>query len=680
MQYRPDIDGLRAIAVIAVLLYHAHIPFFQGGYVGVDVFFVISGFLISKLIYQERSKGKFSFVLFYERRARRILPPLFLVMIFCIPLAWRLMLPAEYEQFSNSLVATSLFSSNLLFWRESGYFDGAAELKPLLHTWSLAIEEQYYIFFPAIFIGLLKFGKKFAFFVVFIGFLLSFSLGVFLSEIKPTASFYLLPTRAWELLLGVLLALATINAKFGGRYPLWLKKNLGVIGIVLIVFSIVSFDAQTVMPGFATLLPTLGAALIIGFPIEKSLLFRFLSSKYMVALGLVSYGWYLWHQPLFAFARISSVYEPSPYAYALLMLISLVLAMISYRYIENPIRRDVKGGNKIFFWTSIGLISASLIAVGLVGKSVREVDSGFRDLITWDSLGHRLSAEIEPCTEEMGLDQTSYSLCVFGALDSDKTLAFIGDSHYQAISFALQDFSLFEGFKIISVKTNNCGMIPTLALTPVNQDTIKECKTDWLRVEKVLAETADSIFFINRWTFKLYPIPDHIEMLNYVNSYGIVEKSNGYRESVVVMDNGTASNTKASKIAAMEEFFLSLTRFEIPIYLLTPIPEMGWDIARANYLHFLETGDRLPELSISKKEYLDRNALILEFFDTIDSKSKLINTLPVHEIFCSGGDGSKCYAQNSESVFYLDDDHLSETGAAKIVQVIQKILFSEGLK
>ena len=200
MKYRTEIDGLRALAVVPVILFHAGFELFSGGFVGVDIFFVISGYLITSLLIEDIEKDRFSILSFYERRARRILPALFLVMLVCIPLAWTWMLPSQMQEFSHSLIAVCLFVSNILFWRETGYFGAAAEEKPLLHTWSLAVEEQYYVFFPLFLFFFWRFGKSNVFWLVVILTACSLALSEWAWRNAAMANFYLAPTRAWEAL------------------------------------------------------------------------------------------------------------------------------------------------------------------------------------------------------------------------------------------------------------------------------------------------------------------------------------------------------------------------------------------------------------------------------------------------------------------------------------------------
>ena len=259
MKYRAEIDGLRALAVLPVILFHAGFEWFGGGFVGVDVFFVISGYLITTIILSEMAEDKFSIINFYERRARRILPALFFVMAACLPFAWMWLTPSLLKDFGQSLIAVSTFSSNILFWQESGYFDTAAELKPLLHTWSLAVEEQYYILFPIFLILTWRLGLKWILILLSIVFLVSLGVAQWGAYNKPFAAFFLLPTRGWELLIGVF-------AGFYLKYNAHLKSHtvnqmLSLLGFGMIAYSIIAFDKTTPFPSLYALIPTIGTGL-----------------------------------------------------------------------------------------------------------------------------------------------------------------------------------------------------------------------------------------------------------------------------------------------------------------------------------------------------------------------------------------------------------------------------------
>jgi peptidoglycan/LPS O-acetylase OafA/YrhL len=365
LDYRREIDGLRALAVLPVMLFHASFETFSGGFVGVDVFFVISGYLITTIILAELDYGKFSIVNFYERRALRILPTLFLVVLVCIPFAWFLMLPSNMKEFSSSLVAVSLFASNILFWRESGYFDTAVEIKPLLHTWSLAVEEQFYLLFPIFIILFWRLGKHLILVTLGMVFFASLALSHWGSYAKPAATFYLLPTRGWELLIGVFAAfyLSKVNRKVFSKVA---SEFGGWLGVALILYAVFAYSKATPFPSLYALVPTIGAVLIILFATQQTTVGKFLGNKVFVCLGLISYSAYLWHQPLFAFARLKSLMEPSVYVFLVLLVLTLILAYFSWKFVEVPFRTKNRFKRKQIF---ILTLSATflLMVFGLSG-------------------------------------------------------------------------------------------------------------------------------------------------------------------------------------------------------------------------------------------------------------------------------------------------------------------------
>ncbi len=365
MEYRREIDGLRAVAVLPVILFHAGVELFSGGFVGVDVFFVISGYLITSIILKEQQTGTFSLVRFYERRARRILPALFLVVIACIPFAWIWLLPEDLKSFGKSLIAVPTFTSNILFARESDYFTPLAELKPLLHTWSLAVEEQFYVFFPILLILAHKWRTvSNGVLIAAIG-IISLCLAQWGLSTNPKIAFYFLPTRAWELMIGALIAVYVLrpNAKKVASNEL-----LGALGLVLILVSVFAFTEATPFPGLYALIPTIGTGLIILFAQADTFVGRLLATRAFVGLGLISYSAYLWHHPLFAFARHRSLDAPALDLMLGLAALSIFLAYISWRYVERPFRDKKKFSQRQIFILS-GASSAALILVGVIISS-----------------------------------------------------------------------------------------------------------------------------------------------------------------------------------------------------------------------------------------------------------------------------------------------------------------------
>lgn len=371
MKYRAEIDGLRALAVLPVILFHAGFETFGGGFVGVDVFFVISGYLITTIILVDLEQGQFSLLTFYERRIRRIVPALFLVMLACIPFAWFWLLPGDMKDFSQSLVAVSVFASNILFWQESGYFDTAADLKPLLHTWSLGVEEQFYVLYPLLLMCLWYLGKRW-FAAVLLGlFFVSLTAAQWASNAMPSAGFYLLPTRGWELLLGAFAALYLARADRAGLSAR-LSELAGCLGVILILFAVFVFSDNTPFPGLYALVPTVGTLLVILFASQQTVVGQLLGSRMLVGIGLISCSAYLWHQPLFAFARHRSLTEPGHLLFALLSVAALALAYLSWRFVELPFRNRANLSRKqVFLWAALG--SGFVISVGLLGHLTQGV-------------------------------------------------------------------------------------------------------------------------------------------------------------------------------------------------------------------------------------------------------------------------------------------------------------------
>jgi peptidoglycan/LPS O-acetylase OafA/YrhL len=361
MQYRPEIDGLRAVAVLPVILFHAGLSVFSGGFVGVDVFFVISGYLITTILHDELGRGSFSILNFYERRARRLLPALFFVLLVCLPLAWWLLLPGDLQAFGQSLLAVTVFSSNLLFWRTSDYFDGASELKPLLHTWSLAVEEHFYVLFPLLLAFVWRWRRVVVLSILVALTLASLALAQHLADLRPAANFYLLPSRAWELLAGALAAMA-LAAGWPQRAPVLAARAASWAGLALLVLSMVVISKDTPFPSLWTLLPVGGAVLLVLFARQDQGVGRWLSVAPLVKIGLISYSAYLWHQPLFAFARHANGDEPLPIVFAGLTAFTLLLAYFTWRFVEAPFRDRRRFSRRFIFTASV---SGSLVLAGV---------------------------------------------------------------------------------------------------------------------------------------------------------------------------------------------------------------------------------------------------------------------------------------------------------------------------
>ncbi|MDC3395989.1 acyltransferase, partial [Candidatus Pelagibacter sp.] len=368
LTYRPEIDGLRAIAVGAVILYHAQITIFghqpfKGGFIGVDIFFVISGYLITSIILKELvSTGSFSFKHFYERRIRRILPVLLFVMLVSLPIAWMYLLPVNLLEFSKSILYSLGFSSNFYF-HYSGLEYSVDRLRhPFLHTWSLSVEEQYYIIFPIVLLIAFKYFKKYLIHILIFGFIISLGLADWSSRNYPSASFYFLHTRMWELLAGSIIAYFEITIGHRSQNKI-LNFILPFIGLILIGHSIIFFNDEMYHPSFYTSSPIIGVCLVIWFSNKDELFTKILSTRLFVGIGLISYSLYLWHYPIFVFAAKLNISEGNIFIKLLMSVFILILSTVSYYFIEKPFRGTKIKFKKVFVILFLKLLLVLSISV-----------------------------------------------------------------------------------------------------------------------------------------------------------------------------------------------------------------------------------------------------------------------------------------------------------------------------
>jgi peptidoglycan/LPS O-acetylase OafA/YrhL len=458
MRYRAEIDGLRSVAVLPVILFHAGFDQFSGGFIGVDVFFVVSGFLITSILIEDLEQGRFSLLTFYERRARRILPALFFVMACCLPFAWVYMLPNQLHEFFKSVVATSLFSSNVLFWLETGYFSAAAEEKPLLHTWSLAVEEQYYIFFPILLAILWRWGLRATVWTVALLTLASLAAAELMTGRSPAAGFFLIPTRAWELFAGSLAAFLVHRKGVMGN------QVLSLSGLVAIAASVVLYDKTTPFPSIYAILPVAGTVTVLICADGSTWAGRALSQRPMVALGLISYSAYLWHQPLFAFARLRVPGHPDLWTMMALAVLSLVLAAATWRLVEQPFRvRQVFVG-----WRlprpelALGVAGlAAFAGIGVWGYSGK----GFADRFDRPEFVREgqfaLANEyngycLYPPARSGVIREGPEALCPLGAPDEEPRVLIFGDSLAGQWEPMWDNLGRTHGFALHSLTTNWC--------------------------------------------------------------------------------------------------------------------------------------------------------------------------------------------------------------------------------
>lgn len=452
MNYRAEIDGLRAIAVTSVILYHAGIAVVPGGFAGVDIFFVISGFLITTLILKDQANGSFSLFTFYERRARRILPALFVVLLATIVVGYSWMTYWDYSDFLRSAAAAALFLSNVHFWEHTSYFALAAEEQPLLHTWSLAVEEQFYLLFPLLL--MLRIRRRILVWTVGTMFFASLALAQWGAVNEPEVNFFFTPSRVWELLAGALCAFWQFSRRPKPR------GLLAATGLAMIAFSLLVYTTSVPFPSVYTLVPVVGTSLVLLFAHPGTRAQVILSRAPLIGLGLISYSAYLWHQPLFVFARMWAGVPLTAVQIMMLIIMIFALAYITWRWVEQPLRKGV------YFWVRA---RHHVFALTLAGMS------GFVMLFfTLDNRGHYL-ANLSPqqlqylpylqyeaklrdgerrlsnnCTLQIDED---FELCLQLSTDRPNVLL-IGDSHASHFADALK--KTYPEVNLVQSTTSGC--------------------------------------------------------------------------------------------------------------------------------------------------------------------------------------------------------------------------------
>jgi peptidoglycan/LPS O-acetylase OafA/YrhL len=638
MNYRAEIDGLRAVAIISVILSHAGLVHFRGGFVGVDVFFVISGYLITTIILSEKERGTFSLVNFYERRARRILPALFLVMFVSLPFAWLWLMPSDMKDFSKSLVAVSTFASNILFWRETGYWGAANELKPLLHTWSLAVEEQYYVLFPLFLMLMWRFHKRWILSSFMVLAVISLVVAQWGAYNKPAANFFLLPTRGWELAIGASIAFYFLYRKQTIRTLLSHKsvdEVLGLVGLLMIGYAVYSFDETVPFPSFYALLPTIGAGLIILFSSPRTLVGRLLGTKLLVGTGLISYSAYLWHQPIFAFARHRSLTAPSEILFSALAVLTFPLAYLSWRYIERPFRnKGVVSRKATFSFAMIG--SVVFIAIGLVGH----ISGGFNGRPTKSGL--TLQSIEEKRKVNYGLSKIcegSFTLSPDCRTSDEPEILIWGDSH--AMHLVQGIMASNPDAKIIQMTKSVCG--PFFDVAPV---ALPDYPASWAR---------GCLEFSGK-------VHEWLKANNTVKYVVISSPFNQYLSKGAALLFRSGDLVDANIDLAAKEFKKTLGELEsmgITPIVFSPPPANGVDIgrclARAEFL-----GLNLDKCNFRLDELIQDRLDSYNFIETIKENYRVVR---LDNIIC---DSSLCKTHFGSTFIYRDGGHLSHEGSATL--------------
>ena len=624
MKYRPEIDGLRALAVLAVIMFHAEFKWFSGGFIGVDVFFVISGYLITTILINDLENQRFSVTGFYERRARRILPALFFVTLICIPFAWFWMLPSQMMNFSQSLVAVSLFLSNIFFWTQSGYFAPSADAMLMLHTWSLAVEEQYYVVFPVFLLLAWRLGRRWVVGLIVIIALIS----LLLSEIgwrrDAVANFYLPHARIWELLAGSIAAF--VVRQYGVQ-----RNNLAALsGLLAIITCAFVYDDQTPIPSVYALAPVLGTVGVIVFADAQTWVARLLGTRVLVGLGLISYSAYLWHQPVFAFARIRIDESPSVWLYLGLIVLSLGLAVLSWRFVETPFRRPRKLiRHRLTLFSMCAAATALFTVFGVLGSQTQ----GFVTL----SQKQRDLAELERRVEiNYGMSpdcEWAFNLSPNCETSNAPELLLWGDSYAM---------HLYQG-----IAASKPGMA-------FKQHTISSCSpilglAGWNPIEGRGFDWVKNCIGFNNAVYEWLQASESVEFVILSSPFDWVES-----EKIINADGEVLDINPEFLDQQFSATIQKIRALGVGVVLVSPTPRSGSDIGKC----------------LSRKFHHSRNGSCGFDYPNDQHSDDFVRGLEQHvPVYWLQDDicvGRACVAEMNGVMIYRDSGHLSKEGSAHL--------------
>ncbi len=651
MKYRKELDGLRALAVLAVIIYHAKltylgIPIIKGGFFGVDIFFVLSGYLITSIITNKMDEKCFSILDFYWRRAKRIVPALLFMLFVTSILSYLLLLPDELISYTDSLKSALYFGSNHFFLNQDSYVAEASIYKLLLHTWSLSVEWQFYVIYPIIIAFIYRFFKQYTFNILILLGLLSLQFSQLLVTRNPDMAFYLLPSRAWELIFGGLLTFFNRDLIFSNRNINFQRiiNLLPSIGIYMIVYSLIFIGDETLHPSFITLIPVLGTMLIILFSQKGELINDTLSLKPFVLIGVISYSLYLWHQPIFVLFRLIEHSAIRYIEFLALVVLSIIMATISYKLIEKPFR--VKYSNKKILSISLTSIVLLLLFSNYIlntNGAPKRMESAAKEALNKNPYNCLIAANAS-------LDSGP---CIIGNKDNI-SIIMVGDSHADAITTSISSTLDLNKYGMLAFTKASCPFIFGITVKDVPEYNCTEYNEKTLNV--IQSE---------------YPsIPIVITNRIAVYLYGQTNP-----ERVTNGDNSPPAYLTKKHDTVTDEFFDEFSTAYIdsvcrisrdnPVFITTPIPEMRINVPKAmtNRLSFISSTfgveNKYNQVKIKKDIYLKRNK---KFIDLINKTEKQcdIKVLDVTNYLC---DDEFCYGSSSNGrPYYYDGDHLSDFG------------------
>lgn len=647
--FRNDINGLRAWAVVAVILYHFGVPGMGGGFVGVDVFFVISGFLMTGIVVGGLTReGGYSVWSFYMARARRILPALMVLCLVLLTLGWWLLLPLDYKMLGKHALAALTFLSNITFQREAGYFDAASHEKWLLHTWSLAVEWQFYMLLPLVLLGVWKLrpSRRALAAVMVAGLFGSLALSIVLTPRMPTSAFYLLPTRAWEMLAGGLVYLLAHRLVLTARQ----RMALELAGFGLVVGAIVGFDASSAWPGWRALVPVLGAVLVLLAARSNTFWTGRRAAQW---LGTRSYSLYLWHWPIVV-ATVYAQWQDEPLAMAGGLLLTLLLGHLSYQWVETPARQQLvklRGG-----WGAAALVCGAVVvaAPGALAQWKQGLPGRFSpniELVSQEALNR--NPRHKNCHPASGVASPS---CMFGG---DRLRAILlGDSHADAVVSALAAAAPRPGDGVMEWSYTGCPTLFGVLPAP----------------HRTLAAESQCGRFLDWTKNKLADVPKDVPLVivNRTSLYAMGHNEAGSKDLNTPLVYFTQPSDVASP-AFLAEFAQRLTDTACqlakarPVYLVRPFPEMGVNVphtARAMVVR----GQR-EEVSISVAAYHQRHDFVWAAQDAARDQCgvKILDPLPY---LCWDG---RCHGTKDGRPLYYDDNHLSEFGNKLLVPMFAPV-------
>jgi peptidoglycan/LPS O-acetylase OafA/YrhL len=651
LNYRADIDGLRAIAVMSVVLNHSGISFFSGGFIGVDIFFVISGYLITTILIREVDAHDFSIVRFYERRIRRIYPALFATLFFTLIVTTILYDAQSFMAFSKSVMATTFFFSNVHFWTEVGYFEGDAQLKPLLHTWSLAVEEQYYIFFPLLVMFIGRYCRpKISHILTGIA-LLSFGWDIYALRNDPSGAFYFAHLRAWELLIGSVLALNLISVNTKPA----IRNVLSLVGLGMITAPIFLYSENTVFPGFAAAIPAFGTAFIIYSGIKSpTLINKLLSLPPFVFVGQISYSLYLWHWPLTKFATYYAIEKLTRPERILLLIVIFIISTLSWQFIEKPFRTKTLATKKHSIFLYAATIMVVTAGIGLFIYSHK----GFSNQSRMGQASYKGQIwDFTECDFESAnvTDSDLLKFCPLGADTENPSFLLWGDSHAGAQATAVQISASQKG--VAGLLTHYSGCPPLIGIR-INKE--KQCVDHNNMVMEYIENhpEIDTILLASRWAYSA--------------------EGGGYKENnkITLIDTLSDSAKRETNAILFQRGFNrtveKLLALHRKVVIISQVPEIKYEVPSTFYLALRTGRDVNKIIAPALDDYLSRNKKVFMVIDSFREN----NNFQVIDPWKALCDEHQCFVVVDGIPLYTDSNHLSPFGSDYISHIYDS-LFEE---